>query len=124
MADRMLTLVKSDSLDNWYTIEWAEHDNREWLEPTEYGFRFMMSARPSDACIEGTAEEMLAIASAIELREQCVFRRCAVYPNGMGRVALDSPRNSSYPAVVSLAVADALVAAIRATLTVEGNGNG
>ena len=33
----------------------AEHDGRTWWEPTEYGSRFMTSARISDADVEGTS---------------------------------------------------------------------
>jgi hypothetical protein len=113
---RQLTVVKSEHMGDWFCIEWAagDHDGREWLEPTEYGHKFMRSARPSDACIEGPADEMLALANAIEAREAVEFRRCAVEVRGE-TVDLWSPRNSQTPAQVSLAVADALVPIIWAT---------
>lgn len=98
-----LALCQSELLDDWYTIEQAEHDNRSWFEPTgPNSSKFMYSGRISDACVEGPASEMLEIAQAIKARGSVSFRRCAV------RVAGDtayfcSPRNSSTDAVVPLA---------------------
>jgi hypothetical protein len=61
---------RSDGMDDWWTIERLEHDGREWMAPipgSPGSMQFMVSARPSDACIEGYAEEMLAMEEAQEL---------------------------------------------------------
>ena len=111
-----LACVKSDSMDDWFTIEHAEHDGRQWMEPTTYGARLCYSGRISDACVEGTAAEMLAIALAIESRTDVHFRRCAVrFESESG--ALWSPRNSETEGVASLAVLDELAADIRRVCT-------
>jgi hypothetical protein len=111
-----LQLVKCEHLDDWYTIELAEHDGRTWLERT--GSNVMSarySGRISDADVEGTAAEMLAIAAAIESRKLVSFRRCAVAWEDMN-VALWSPRNSQEIGFVSHAEAIELAADIRAKL--------
>ena len=80
--DRQLTLRKSEWLDDWYVVEWAEHDGREWMEPTTWGASFQRSARVSDAEVEGTRAEMLALAEALEAGKNESFRRCAVWRRG------------------------------------------
>lgn len=85
---------KSKIIDDWYVIEGIN----------------------TDACIEGTAEEMLQIAKAIENRGRESFRRCAVNVNGNDAI-LYSPRNSEYPGTCSLIEADDLVKQIRLLLT-------
>lgn len=115
-----LTLRKSDGLDDWYVIERAEHDGRRWMEKTDYGFALHTSARFSDnADVEGDGAEMLAVAAAIEARGEYDAKRCAVRVDG-DRVEFWSPRNSESPGVVTLAVADALAAEIRNTLSAGG----
>jgi hypothetical protein len=115
MADK-LTLRKSEWLDDWYIIERAEHDGREWTEPMGgNGFALRTSARFSDADVEGAAVEMLGIAAAIERRGEEGFKRCAVSVDG-DKASFWSPRNSQTEGVVSLAAADALAAEIRAKL--------
>lgn len=110
-----LKLVKG-SLPDWWLIERAEHDGREWGEPTKYGVAFRRSARITNADIEGSAEEMLDIAAAIKSRGRSWAKRCAVSVLG-DVVHLWSPRNSMETAKVSLSVADALAAEILETLT-------
>lgn len=110
-----LTLRHCVDMGDWYVIERAEHDGRTWWEPTEYGKRFMTSARFSDADVEGSAEEMLAIADAIERRESVRFKRCAVVAT-RERVEFESPRNSTRPGFCSLAEADELAREIRAVV--------
>lgn len=111
-----LTLVKCEGMDDWYTIERAEHDGREWLESTGPNTKsFMRSARISDACVEGYSSEMLALAEAIEKRECESFKRCAVDATS-DRVEFWSPRNSQRPGIASWAEADELAALIRTTL--------
>lgn len=113
MEDVKLTLKKSDSLDDWYCIERAEHDGREWIADGS----FQCSSRISDADVEGTEEEMRAIAQGIRDRTMASFRRCAVDfgegPLGQGAMFY-SPRNSMdrNKGAVPLARADELAAEI------------
>lgn len=95
------TVRKSDNLSDWYVIERAEHDGREWLAPISGGMAFMRSARISDADVEGTAEEMLAIADAIQGSEDIEFKRCAIRWQPNGFVEVWSPRNSMRPERIS-----------------------
>ena len=106
-VDGALTLVRSGALDDWYCIERAAHDGREWPEPTKYGAALMRSARISDADVEGQCYEMLGIASAIKSRGRYSAKGCAVRMDA-GRAYFWSPRNSQREAWVPLAVADAL----------------
>jgi len=109
-----LTIRKCDGFGDWYVIERAEHDGREWLAPTGYGSRFMRSARISDADVEGTGCEMHAIAGAIEARGSFHARRCAVWLEE-GGFRFESPRNSSEPGgLVTMEHADELARLIRA----------
>lgn len=89
-----LTLRKSEWLDNWYVIERAEHDGREWLEPDGPNvMHFRKSSRIGNADIEGTAEEMREIARAIKSKTSASFKRCAAVYTTAG-VRMSSPRNS------------------------------
>lgn len=101
----VLTLRKSDFDADWYVIERAEHDGREWMEP-------------DNADVEGTAEEMRELARAIRARSSAYFRRCAVAVVG-SRVDFWSPRNSTAAGSVALADADALADEIDAKLGKE-----
>ncbi len=103
-------------MDNWYTIELAEHENKRWEEPTKYGFKLMYSGRISNACVEGTAEEMLAIAEAIEKRSRVSFKRCSVVIDNNSAYFM-SPRNSSTSGFCTLAEADELAVEIKSKLT-------
>lgn len=112
-----ITLQKSDWLEDWYTIERAQHEHRQWLEPMGPNcLQFMDSGRISDACVEGSAEEMRAIAEAIKARGSASFKRCAVRVNG-GTAYFCSPRNSTRDAEVPLADADEFADQVLATLT-------
>lgn len=117
-VDRALTLRKTDFGDDWYIIEWAEHDGREWIEWGSGGGSFRRSARVSDADVEGTLAEMVVIAQAIKDRSVTTFRRCAVDARD-ARVMFWSPRNSTSAESVSLAVAVAL--AVEIQRVAEGN---
>lgn len=114
-----LALVKSEDMSDWYTIEKAEHDGRTWMEPVKIGdfecMSFQMSARISDACVEGTAQEMREIGFAIEQRAEESFKRCAVDAT-TDQVKFWSPRNSMRPGIVSRADADDLAEQIRREL--------
>jgi len=105
-------LSKCDSIDNWWLIERAEHDGRRWFERTEFGAALRCSSRLGNADIEGTGEEMLAIASAIERGESEDFRRCAAERTSDGYL-MSSPRNSLEPTLISHEEAADLAADIR-----------
>lgn len=93
--------------DDWFTIIRAEHDGKDWLEQVgPNSQRFMRSERLSpEACIEGPADEMIAIASAIKARRSASFGRCAVRFEDDG-VHFWSPRNSQHDGVVTIEEAD------------------
>jgi hypothetical protein len=103
-----LTLKKSEFLDDWYVIERAEHDGKEWFEKTGPNtMTLRCSSRFSDASVEGTSGEMLVLANAIEKRTTASFRRCAVNATEEP-VRFWSPRNSEVDGECSLAEADEL----------------
>jgi len=111
-----LTLKQSDNLADWYLIERAEHNHTAWFVPIEGGMAFQHSGRISDADVEGTAAEMLAIADAIMARkENCDAYRCAVDAS-VEPVRFWSPRNSQEVGKCSLMEADELAAEIRRVL--------
>ena len=103
--------VKSDSLEDWYTIERAEHDGKFEMRPTEYGASLYYAGRICDADVEGTSEEMLTIAKAIRDDTSVSFRRCAAIRVIEG-YELCSPRNSQESALLTEAEADALADSI------------
>ena len=106
--DGPIKLVKSDVMDDWYTIEKVEHDGRqEFIRTGSNSESFFDSARISDACVEGTAEEMRDIARAIRSRTRTSHKRCSVYTFG-GDAHFRSPRNSQCDGVVPLRYADEL----------------
>lgn len=112
-----IKLVKCDDMADWYTVERAKHEGRQWFEPAGPNcMRFMDSGRISDACVEGTAEEMREIALAIKARSSVSFKRCAVSVDGK-EVSFWSPRNSSTDGVVPLEDADAFADAVLAELS-------
>jgi hypothetical protein len=91
-----IILKKSDWLTDWYVIERAEHDGRQWLEETgPHSSRFMLSSRivPS-YCVEGPSGEMIELARCILNKEDCSFNRCAVAFK-RNKVQIWSPRNYS-----------------------------
>jgi hypothetical protein len=111
-----LVLRNCDWMDDWYVIERAEHDGRSWMEPMgDNCFAYQCSSRISDADVEGSGAEMLAIATAIESRGNERFKRCAVSFESDG-VHFCSPRNSQRDGVVSAEDADDLARQIRAAL--------
>lgn len=111
-----ILLEKSEWLDDWYTIVRAKHDGRQWLERAgSNGMKFMCSERISDACVEGTSEEMMQIAKAIKTRSSASFKRCAVWIKG-DIAYFCSPRNSTIDAEVALEDADAFAESVIAQL--------
>lgn len=113
-----LKLVEAETLHDWYFIERAEHDGREWLEQVGPNTSVLRSSsRICDADIEGSGFEMLTIASAIKDRRSINFKRCAVDFKEGNVVELWSPRNSQHTrGRVSLAEADELADEIIAEL--------
>lgn len=116
-ADRPMTLVKSEGLDDWYTIEWAEHEHTHgFVRLSETGSAYWHSGRVCNACVEGPAEHMAGIAHAIETYGNFEERRCAVVQTINGRVALFSPRNSLREHIASDEAAQHLAREIRRVL--------
>jgi len=97
-----LTLRKSEHLGDWYVIERRNGGD------------------VSDACVEGTAAEMLAIAATIAARGYFGARRCAVEFSD-GAFTFWSPRNSTGGGndAIHPDDADDLAREIRAALTPE-----
>ena len=101
-----LKLIQHDhGSSDWYTIERAEHDGREWIERLEPNMsQFMCSCRlVPDSCIEGSLGEMKKLAECIRRgKGDCGYsaKRCAVRIQKDG-VHLWSPRNSSTHGIVS-----------------------
>jgi hypothetical protein len=111
---------KSDWLADWYVIESNAvpvfGEEPLYLDGRLIGSSLTSTARISDADVEGTGDEMLAIADAIERGEPVGFKRCAVKPIEGGGFALRSPRNSQEPGAITAKQAAGLVASIRATV--------
>jgi len=111
-----LTVTKSEHIDDWYIIERAEHDGREWWEEVDPDTHVLRcSSRFSDADVEGTGAQIFDIARAIEARGSASFKRCSVEIVG-NEARFSSPRNSSADGVCSLDEADELAKLIRVTL--------
>lgn len=114
--DVALTVV-AGGMDDWWLIERAEHDGTSGLERIEGGgLALWCASRITNADVEGFGSEMLALADAIERGAGASFKRCAAITREDGRVALSSPRNSIYSAIVPRERALELAAKIRATV--------
>lgn len=119
-SDRALICVKGSVMEDWYIIEFAEHDGQSGIKWDGNLGMFWASSRVSDADVEGTAIEMLAIAEAIEQGYSISFKRCAAQPQADGSVALWSPRNCHGEGGEHVATRDAALAlakSIRAVCT-------
>lgn len=120
-----------EGLEDWYRLEWAEHDGRDWEESgydEEVGYHFTRlcsSARLEPyTCVEGPAREMRAIAYAVLKGFPDDFKRCAVRPEGK-HFAFYSPRNSNgVTALVHGEDARAWAAAFLAEPSVQGDKQG
>lgn len=110
-----LKLETSDSLNDWYTIERAEHDGTAEMRDAGTHAYLYLAVRISDACVEGTADHMRRIAAGIKSRDGHREKRCAVRIEG-DRAFLWSPRNSQQEGECTLAEADALADEIVAKL--------
>lgn len=96
-----IKLVKSDGMDDWYTIERVDHEHYEtWHDVGINASRLYDSARIADACVEGNAFEMRGIAKAIIAKGSYHAKRCAVRylpddgTTGFSEFLFWSPRNS------------------------------
>lgn len=107
------TVVRSEHMGDWWTIERVDHPNERWMKPVQYGSALMYSGRISDACVEGTSMEMIELAAAIENGLSESFRRCAV-ERVEGGYLFSSPRNSREPGFLSLEASRELARDIRA----------
>jgi hypothetical protein len=76
MSTQLVTRASS-WIDDWYVIEYAD------------------GGSISDACVEGTKGEIIALAQAVLAGGEEYFRRCSVSPTDDGFV-FSSPRNSEY----------------------------
>ncbi len=107
-------------LGDWYVIEKQEApgEHRTWEEPYYYegrhvGYTLCSSARFSpNADVEGSAQELRAVADAIENRSWVSFKRCAVDAR-TEPVLFRSPRNSKSDGEVSREDAEDLAKQIR-----------
>ena len=89
-----LGIEKADCIDNWYVIYRVDVAPRIWFEKTgDNVLSLMDSTRISDADVEGTRIEMLALADAIVEKKRIEFHRCAIDAT-QEPIKLWSPRNS------------------------------
>lgn len=127
-----VTVRHKQDMGDWYLIERAEHDGREWSEEFSYadgggGSVYCLSARicgegygatppGHTADVEGCGVEMLTIADAIELRGAVQFKRCGVDARE-DPVLISSPRNGNgFDAKITHDEALDLARQIRATV--------
>lgn len=86
-----LRLRQPPRLPNWYVIEQdGTDDSWHWCARTE---RLRSAAQINPAHLEGSLQDMLAIARAIRARERCA-RACVAVDARRRIVKLWSPRNS------------------------------
>jgi hypothetical protein len=100
---RLKKSFPEDESADWYSIIRKEYIPTDWWEQSEpMSSKYCNSERliPNDACIEGTKEEMIAIAKAIKNKESVSFKRCAVRFDRQGYYFC-SPRNSRKEAFIS-----------------------
>ena len=117
-TDIELAIVKSDVLDDWYTLRRVGVDpNIGEMVPNKYGSSWHMPSRlEPTSCVEGSAGQWDAIATALEHGDSESFKRCAVEFRTDG-VYLWSPRNSNVdPPAITVDAAKRLAARIRKVL--------
>lgn len=112
-------LVRAATIGGWYTLERRDHTNERVTVRTEYGSALTYSGRIVPdlmSCVEGTANEWLAIADAIERGASESFRSCEAIRTDDG-YAFCSPRNSNGNAAhLTLDAARRVAANIRETI--------
>lgn len=113
-----LSLRKSFTPYDWYTIErWVSQEELPQMEEFEQlFFRIGVSMPISDAPVEGTKEQMRAIAEAIKARSSVSFRLCSVRVMGEF-VYFCNPKHSGRYAEVPLSVADEFADEVLAALS-------
>ena len=113
-TNRPIIIRPFEGIDDWYRVEWLDHDGSEWMEKGEHGIRCCSAARLDPyTCVEGCGYEMVAICEAILAGEPWSSRRCAVEIRG-DEVGFHSPRNSHgriiyVPRAVAVAAAKAFL---------------
>ncbi len=120
-----LTIRKWDVFPDFYVIERADCDGRDWdgtgvKRSRLCGAAVLLCANPApegySADIEGSARDMLDIATAIEGRREDGAKRCSVDAR-QEPVLFGSPRNDNgVRGEATFAEADDLAAQIRAML--------
>jgi hypothetical protein len=115
-----IKLKHHEDLGDWYSIVRAEHDGREWWhQVSKNSHQYMMSERLSpEACIEGSACEMLVVADAIRRRSSVSFKRVEVrYEEGA--FIFCSPKNSKHEVLIPVKNAEELALEIYEKLNHE-----
>lgn len=90
-------IVSVSPFAGWWVVEKGEHDGEHGLLVRSGGdaASLYVSSRLSDADVEGTREEIAALARAILAGGSAEFKRCAVEMDDTERYwLLWSPRNS------------------------------
>ena len=100
--DGELILRECEGMTDWFVVDRTNHNNDEWMEPDDERSRsLILSSRISDADIEGSKSEMIALAQAILNGKEFSAKRCAVSSSTeVDRVMMWSPRNSQVKAAV------------------------
>jgi hypothetical protein len=109
-----ITCKKSDDIDDWYTIEKAEHDNYYGLhEIAENCSSVYWSGRIADTDVEGSLYEMREVAEAIRDKRSISFKRIGIiFSKDEETVFFYSPRNSRMAAMINIDEANELAAEI------------
>lgn len=121
-----LVLVRSESLENWFSIRTTEPEYRQMVQTGPNSEALWISNRVSDACVEGTMLEMLILSRAILGQTRYESGRCAVDARGADKydeVLFWSPRNSEMRGVFTFDEATDLAKQIRSMATPEDMGS-
>ena len=118
--DVRLTVKQSGDGDWWCIVRADAGNGARMVSMGPGAMRFDLDERlgrgDSNCDIEGTADEMLAIAGAIVGGGEVSFRRCSAKTMENG-VLLESPRNSVEPVLVpracAMALADEIVSKVK-----------
>lgn len=96
--------VRVDPETRWCVLEKHpdEHDGSSWFVPIgPMSSAFMTSARISNACVEGSVEDMRGMCRAIlDGAKSFERRRCGFYVDWSDEIVIHSPRNSTYGGLV------------------------
>jgi hypothetical protein len=114
MCDELILVpCEVTTFTDWWIVERAIHDGREWEEYSDDGMSAFScrSARIVDGDIEGPGYEMRAVAQAIEQDRSVRFKRCQVTWTASGYL-MSRPKGGSAPVLVSHDIARHLAADI------------